>query len=199
MENEIEKLKNLVQKIESSTTIDDGTWLDHLNASQAFLVCIGAGPWKINRRNLIQKQAVDALGDKDLSQVEDVKIFKYPLDWQNQKVGTMMDYLQRYKINMRWFAKWIDGMPDPIKMLYDITKTKHRAKVLDLFVRDYIKSPSFPIDRHVEKVLEENGFPVNERYMIELCNKAGLNVCHVARVFVAGTGKFSGNGLIKAF
>lgn len=198
MDNEIEKLKNLVQRIETTFTVDDGTWLDHLNASQAFLVCMGAGPWKINRRNLIQHGAIAALGDKDLSQVDDVGIFKFPLDWQNQKTADMIDYLKRYQISMRWFAGWVAGFHNPVKMLYDITKTKGRAKILDLYARDYLKVPSFPIDRHVETILKENGFPVNESYMIELCKKAGLNVSHVARAFVAGTGKFTGNGLIKA-
>lgn len=198
MDNEIDKLKNLVQQIENTYNIDDGTWLDHLNASQAFLVCIGAGPWKINRRNNIQTQAVEALGDKDLSQVDDVSIFQFPLDWQVQKTADMINYLQRYKVSMRWFAGWVAGFPEPVKALYNITHTKRRAKVLDLFARDYLKVPSFPIDRHVEAILNENGFPVNEQYMINLCNKAGLNVSHVARAFVAGTGRFTGNGLIKA-
>lgn len=196
--DEITKLKTLVQSIENKFQIDDGKWLDHLNASQAFLVCMGAGPWKINRRNLIQHGAVEALGDKDLSQVDDVKIFKYPLDWQNQKTGDMIDYLKRYKISMRWFAGWVAGFPNCIKMLYEITNTRGRAKILDLYARDYLKVPSFPIDRHVERVLKENGFPVDEKYMIDLCKQAGLNVSHVARAFVAGTGKFTGNGAIKA-
>lgn len=196
--DEISRLKSVVQDIESKSQIDDGTWLDHLNPSQAFLVCIGAGPWKINRRNLIQQGAVEALGAKDLAEVTDVNIFKFPLDWQVQKTADMIDYLQRYKITMRWFAGWVAGFPNPIKMIYDITKTRGRAKVLDLYARDYLKVPSFPIDRHVERILKENGFPVNEKYMIDLCNQAGLNVSHVARVFVAGTGKFTGNGEIKA-
>jgi len=197
--NEINRLKNLIQQIESKYQIDDGTWLDHLNASQAFLVCIGAGPWKINRRSLIQHGAIKALEDKDLSQVDNVKIFNYPLDWQVQKTADMIDYLQRYKITMRWFANWVAGFPNPVKMLYDITKTRGRAKVLDLYARDYLKVTSFPIDRHVERILKENGFPINEQYMINLCKDAGLNVSHVARAFVAGTGKFTGNGTIKAF
>lgn len=196
MSDETIKLRDLVSKIESASVIDDGTWLDHLTPSQAFLVCMGAGPWKINRRNLIQNQAIEALDRRDLSEIDDVKIFKYPLDWQNQKVSAVMDYLKRYKITMVWFTKWISGMPEPVRMLYDITKTKHRAKVLDLFVRDYLKTPSFPIDRHVERILNENGFPVNEKYMIDLCKRAGLSASHVARVFVSGSGRFTGNGKI---
>ena len=129
MENDITKLKALVQQIENTSTIDDGTWLDHLNASQAFLVCIGAGPWKVHRRNKIQGQAVEALGKKDLAEVDDAKIFNYPLDWQNQKVADMIDYLKRYKITMRWFAKWVAGFPDPSKMLYEITKTRGREGI----------------------------------------------------------------------
>lgn len=191
--DEVTKLRQLVQKIESSSIIDDGTWLDHLNPSQAFLTCIGAGPWKKNRRNLIQKQAIDALGDKDLVEVNNINIFKYPLHWQNQKVGYMIDYLNRYRINMHWFTEWLSKRKNPVQILYEITNTRGRAKVLDLFVRDYLKAPSFPIDRHVEKVLKENGFPVSENYMIKLCNEAGLNVSHIARTFVAASGKFTGN------
>lgn len=195
--DEMVRLKNLIQQIENNSVIDDGTWLDHLNASQAFLVCIGAGPWKIGRRNFIQNGAIEALGDKDLSQIDDIKIFKYPLKWQNQKVADLIEYLKKYKITMKWFVEWISGMRDPVKVLYEITKTTGRAKVLDLFARDYLKAASFPIDRHVEKVLRDNDFPVNEKYMIELCQKTGLSVSHVARAFVSASGKFTGNGKIK--
>jgi hypothetical protein len=192
--SEVTKLKTLIQKIEATSAIDDGTWLDHLNASQAFVTCLGAGPWKIARRTLIQKEAVESLGGLDLSQV--ITPYRFPLEWQNEKLDAMIDYLKRYLVTMSWFAKFLSGMNEPTKMLYEITKTKGRAKVLDLFVRDYLKLPSFPIDRHVERVLKENGFPVNEKHMIGLCEEAGLNVSHVARAFVAGSGKFTGNGKI---
>lgn len=193
---EITRLKELVKQLEQGNKIDNGTWLDHLNPSQAFLTCLGAGPWKIMRRTIIQKGAVEALGPLDLSEVDDISIFKFPLDWQNEKVFAMTDYLRRYLVTMTWFTKFISGMREPNKMLYEVTKTKGRAKVLDLFVRDYLKLPSFPIDRHVERILKRNNFPVNERYMMELCEKAGLDAPHVARVLVSGSGSFSGNGKV---
>jgi len=193
---EIIKLKKLVQDIEAISIIDDGTWLDHLNPSQAFLTCIGAGPWKVMRRNLIQKQAVDALGNKDLCEINDINIFSFPLQWQNQKVAALIDHLNHTSSTMCWFVKTLKNIPHPTGILYSVTKTKGRAKVLDLFVRDYLKLPSFPIDRHVERVLKENGFPVNEKYMIDLCKQAELDPSHVARAFVNRSGRFTGNGKI---
>jgi len=198
MNNSIEiiKLKVLVRYVENNSKIDDGTWLDHLNPSQAFLTCLGAGPWKIARRTLIQKEAIHALGDRDLTQINDIKIFRFPLDWQNKKIAAIIDYLQRYKISMSWFVRFIADMNEPAKILYDVTQTSGRAKVLDLFIRDYLKLPSFPIDRHVERELRRNGFPVSEKYMINLCKEAELDVSYVARVFVSAAGKFTGNGKI---
>lgn len=196
---EISKLINLVRKLELTITSDDGTWLDHLNASQAFLTCIGAGPWKIQRRSLIQKGAVSALKDKDLSQIEDVRIFGFPLDWQNEKTALMIDHLKTHNTEMAPFSASLSSVADPRKTLYEITQTKGRAKVLDLFIRDYLKLSSFPIDRHVERLLKDNNFPVNENYMTTLCKEAGLDACHVARLFLSASGKFSGNGEIKVF
>lgn len=199
METDAFKLSTLVKTLEPITVTDDGKWLDHLNASQAFLTCIGAGPWKIQRRSLIQRQAIQALKDKDLSQIQDVAIFCFPLDWQNNKTAAMISYLKINDLTMQNFTKVLSKLDDPRKALYDLTETKGRAKVLDLFIRDYLKLPSFPIDRHVERILKENNFPVNENYMIELCKEAGLDACHVARLFLSASGKFSGNGELKLF
>lgn len=196
MKNEIIKLKNIVSAIENSSIIDDGTWLDHLNSSQAFLTCIGAGPWKVNRRNFIQKQAIANLGALDLSEIKNVEVFKFPLDWQNQKVYNLIEYLNNISYSMEHFSDELKKIPNAVEVLYSVTKTKGRAKVLDLFARDYLKTISFPIDRHVERMLKENEFPVNEKYMIELCQAAGLNPSRIARVFVSGSGRFTGNGKI---
>lgn len=197
-EERIIQIRTLVK--ETNKFIDDKTWnwLDNFTPSEAFLVCLGAGPWKIKRRTLIQQQAVKALNKKDLSQVRDINIFKYPLKWQNDKVAAMIDYLQRYKITMTWFAEFITHIKNPTKLLYEVTNTKGRAKVLDLFIRDYIKAPSFPIDRWVARALKDNDLPLHENYLIELCNKAGLDPRIVARHFISGS-KFTGNGEIKVF
>ena len=194
--NEGTKLKNIVYTLEQKFIIDDGTWLDHLNPSQAFLTCIGAGPWKIKRRTSIQKAAVLALGLRDLSEIKDVSIFNYPLNWQNQKVKDLIKYLNYFSYNMNDFATVLKNSLNPLDLLYSSTNTKGRAKVLDLFARDYLKISSFPIDRHVKRILKENGFPINEKYMINLCKEADLNASYVARVFVSGSGKFTGNGKI---
>lgn len=187
------QLKTLVNNID--TKPNNPNWLDNFNASQAFLICIGAGPWKIKRRTFIQTQAVSKLGKRDLLEVEN-EDFGFPLEWQKQKVNAMINYLKTYKITMEYFTKFIADMKDPAQLLYEVTKTKGRAKVLDLFVRDYIKASAFPIDRWVARKLEENNFPQHEHYMIELCNMAGLDASNVARLFVDSS-QFSGNSVIK--
>lgn len=191
--NDLEKLQLLILKLEGNVKVDNGTWLDHLNPSQAFLTCIGAGPWKVNRRSLIQKQAVDALENNDLSQIDDVLVFRFPLEWQITKTAAMIDYLQRYKITMTWLSGFLSRIKNPVPMLYQITNSKQRAKVLDLFARDYLKAVSFPIDRHVAKLLKENNLPVDEDKMIELCKQLDYDAKYVARLFVNASGKFTGN------
>jgi hypothetical protein len=189
--SQIVKLQTLVAKLEKSVEVKNINWLDKYNASQALLICIGAGPWRIERRTLIQKQAVDILGDRDLSEANTNETFNYPLLWQRQKIAAIIAHLKRNNLTMDAYIKSIIDH-EPIKQLYQITNTKTRAKVLDLYGRDYLKVISFPIDRWVKRVLEENKFLVNEGYMIELCKAAGLEAGKTNRLFVGSEG-FSGN------
>lgn len=195
--DDIEKLKTFIDNIEQNNIkIDDGSWLDHLKASQAFLVCLGAGPWKIKRRTFIQTQALQILGDRDLVNVDVNETFGFPLEWQRSKIKYIIQYLQHHSWTMDQFIISLKDMTHPVKILYDITHTKNRAKVLDLFVRDYLKLPAFPIDRWVARRLREYNLPQNENYMIELCNIAKLDASYVARAFVS-SGNFTGNPIIK--
>ena len=188
-----------IRKLAGDITLvsdENWNWLDKCNPSQAFLICIGAGPWRIERRMKIQTQAVKALDNRDLADIDDVGTFDFPLNWQNQKVQAVINYLRAYKISMTHFTNFMADMKNPAEMLYEITKTRGRAKVLDLFARDYLKAVSFPIDRWVKRILEANNLPVNEAFMIELCNKAGLDPRYVARALVNNSG-FSGNSKIE--
>jgi hypothetical protein len=187
------KLERNIDKVKD----ENWKWLNHLTASQAFLVCIGAGPWKIGRRTLIQNQAVAGLENNDLSQIKNVACFKYPLDWQNQKVNDLIAYLNRYSLTMNQYVYYLKSIgPCAAQHLYKSTKTKGRAKVLDLFIRDYLKAAAFPIDRWVKRSLNAYGLPLHENFLLELCGFAGINPRYMARLLVEEDG-FSGNGEIK--
>lgn len=49
------------------------------------------------------------------------------------------------------------------------------TKVLWLFIRDFLKLPAFPIDRHVRRKLKEYKLPIDPIYIIGLCQKAGID------------------------
>ena len=181
----------------SKYTDDKWNWLDHLNASQAYVVCLGAGPWKIRRRSIVQQRAVDILGSRDLSELSDDETLNFPLGWQKQKLQTMIAHLKRSKFTMTVFAERLKQADFvAVTRLYTVTKTKGRAKVLDLYARDYLKVSSFPIDRWVARRLKALELPQDEFAMILLCEKAGIDPRYFARMLVSD-GNFTGNYVVK--
>lgn len=77
-------------------------------------------------------------------------------------------------------------MEDPafaLTYMRNLVGTKE-AKVISLFCRDGLGAPSFPIDRHVKRKLQELHLPTNEDDMIEVCEKAGIDPRRAAATFV---------------
>lgn len=151
-------------------------WLSRMTATQAFVVCVGAGPWKIGRRRKIQTAALDVVGQSDL--VEAVPY--YPLAWQTNMVWTLRTFLVVNKTTMTAFC---DGLQDP-RDLYAACGCPKGTKVLSLFVRDYLELPAFPIDRHVRRLLQKHGLPTKEAAMIALCQELGFDPSYVAQLVV---------------
>lgn len=182
-------LDKLQQLYNTYAHVDDSDeawgWLSKLNASQAFLACLGAGPWKEKRRKTVQSAALTALGNFDLA--EDVPI-PFPLKWQNDKLAALRASLQQQRRYMSAFCERLMSTPTLArKRLYAVTESRGRAKVLDLFCRDYLKVPSFPIDRHVARILDDAGIKKNEDQLVKSCLEAGIDPRKLARRLVGHT------------
>lgn len=174
------KLQTLAERF--SHVEKEDTWLDNLNASEAFVACIGAGPWKLPRRIFIQRSAIENLRGRDLSEVSDLEpLGWFPLDWQFSKTTNMVKWLRNAEWTMWRLCRRLENHGNPIQSLKTITKTKGRAKVLDLFIRDYLKCPAFPIDRHVASVLKQEGLPLNEWELIQACHHVGIKPQHLSK------------------
>lgn len=174
-------------------------WLQGRTFSEAFVICIGAGPWKFGRRKKIQGEVLDRLQGKDLVDLDlnEVSEF-YPLAWQNNFLENTVRFLQQTRkefeqhcsfITSFYTKQEIDGIKTnllyyPLSEVHAMTQCSGNPKVLSLFCRDGLKLPSFPIDRHVKRKLIELGLPTNERRMMHLCTKAGIDPREVAVAFV---------------
>jgi len=162
------------------------TWLPS-DPSSAFLVCVGAGPWKEQRRKKVQQEALEWFHTRynDLASVNPNYLqFKpaYPLVWQNQMVFNVADNLRKGTCGIGTFANfcekwknstdWAKSTREFFKMCGQEDKG---TKVLWLFTRDYLELPSFPIDRHVESFLKKLELPTNPWYITELCRSVGID------------------------
>lgn len=162
-------------------------WLEGLDDSQAFLVCIGAGPWQAKRRHDVQNAALRAYaeqGYRDLAFADPNKL-GYPLTWQVQKITVMRDHLIR-AINHLTAANFpFLGLCARIRRerdaqpLYDVVG---RSKVIELFVRDQLLLPSFPIDRHVRRALKAYRLPCSSDKIIKMCADLDADLHHDSRL-----------------
>lgn len=159
----------------------DHTWVGS-EPNKAFLICIGAGPWKVERRKKVQSRAIQWLGDRDLSdflpnQCRSV----YPLKWENDMLSNMVRSLNNKQIKFTtlcdiWLEKGKNSWTTPIvEFFYLCGANPKGTKVLWLFIRDFLKLPAFPIDRHVRRKLKEYKLPLDPIYIIGLCQDAGID------------------------
>lgn len=150
------------------------TWLSKHRPSVAFLLCIGSGPWVLQRRMQVQSKLLVALGNSDLCKLHaHSKLF--PLAWQKQM-------LQRAKVLMRKsfpgktfdeaFARSKRKRLANTEHLREIATSNKIPKVLWMFVRDFWKEPCFPVDRHVRRWCQTNDLPESSEELVELFNTA---------------------------
>lgn len=183
--NQIQILQSLYSSFEDKVKTDD--WLSNLNYSEAFVVCIGAGPWKFARRRTIQGQVLQFLAGKDLS-VIDSNVKWYPLNWQNNITNSLIQFLGTCKCTMLEFCADLKRSKlNSRKTFYMACGVPKGCKVLSLYCRDKLNIDAFPIDRHVRKFLKKHKLPDKENEMIVLCKEAGLNPREVA------------SGIVKSF
>lgn len=183
----ITKFLNLIPNNTSDKELEDH-WLDDLTYSQALVVCIGAGPWKEKRRQQVQQNALNILGNRDITQIDIDKIIKkqwYPFDWQNNMLMHFIVTFQNIQIIFDdWcnlIKRYSENSPIAIKTFWRlefqkrIGYEKKLPKVLSLFIRDKLQFPSFPLDRHAKRILDDYGIPYNETLVIKLCLRNGID------------------------
>lgn len=171
----------------------DHTWVGS-NPSRAFLICVGAGPWKVNRRQVVQGKALEWLGDRDLGNIHyghfDYNV--YPFKWQNNMLFNMLISLRS---RCTKFTHICNEWKDNKNHWKEITKeffnmcgtTENGTKVLWLFVRDYLQFPAFPIDRWIKRALETHKLPQNSWQMVDLCIEAGVDPNRLNRALFSGS------------
>jgi len=152
-------------------------WLNGRSYSEALVICVGAGPWRFNRRKKIQGLALSVLNGRDLTEFP---LNVYPLDWQNNIIINMQANTLKNRTQFNIVCQNINHR----NAILEMSGCKKLPKVLSLFCRDSLKIPAFPIDRHVKRKLEELNLPTNEDDMINLCIETGLPPRDVAVAFV---------------
>lgn len=200
--------EKLIKYIETADVKRSPAWLP-TRPSQAFLVCLGAGPWKFARRQKIQRDALDWLGDGDLVDLAHVmktnEIFPnrfekqiyphcpFPLTWQVLILRRAVENTIHNNRGSVTFDELITTMlqnPDKQNQLTQfytlcgIFPPKH-IKTISLFCRDYLKCPCFPMDRHVKKQLKELELgKLSEVELVEVCKSINQDPCELAFTMV---------------
>ncbi len=62
----------------------------------------------------------------------------------------------------------------------DIFQTSE-TKIVECYMRDYLKIDAFPIDRWVGRVLDKYGIPENSHLVVQCCNYLGIPIRPFAR------------------
>jgi hypothetical protein len=168
----------------------------------AFLISVGAGPWKVNRRLNVQRGALKWFLTQhvsDLSMLEpDQARFVYPLLWQNDHLRRLIGSLREKEC---LFSKWCcdaifegldyENRPDAwetyLAELFKMCGVKERGtKVLWMFARDFLGFPAFPIDRHVRRQLKARNLPLDPWYISRACVAGGLPAGMLNRSMFSG-------------
>ena len=173
---------------------EHGEWKNWLppDFDDAYAVCIGAGPWTMKRRMEVQKVALRWLFDN--MPMEDVgerqlDVNCYPLQWQNNLMENMCLYLHQGGWSMKAFCYALIGLAergmwaDARDLLHFAANHGRTTKVISLFARDCLKIPSFPVDRHVRRILKTSDLPTRESELVTICMDYGLDPCKVSRSF----------------
>ncbi len=160
-------------------------WLRGRSYSEAFVICLGAGPWKYNRRKKIQGESLEKLQGRDLSELYGADPW-YPLEWQNNFLVRANGNLRKWNLTFSEVCLVASQMPGrgALKTIRELVHTDKSPKVISLFCRDALGVPSFPIDRHVKRKLQELKLPTDEDKMIKLCDKADIDPRLAAVMFV---------------
>jgi hypothetical protein len=190
--NATEIIRGLDAKLPSATF--DPSWLPE-DPAKAFLVCLGAGPWKIQRRVIVQTNALvwyamqKASGHHDLADCITLTARTvFPLAWQNAMLVSMIENCRKRYGSFSCAVGCWQTSPDGDLSLVEFFEMAGRQKAeptagkcLWIYARDFLGLPAFPIDRHVARQLQASGLPVDSWRMVQLCQDAGVDPSDLAR------------------
>lgn len=184
------------QMANNSAYSHDGGWLGK-DPNLAFLICLGAGPWKVARRQKVQQDAINWFYAKtavmlDLCTISpDLIRDVYPLHWQNTHLYNLVNSLQREGISFATLcAIWVNNpfsWRGHVLQLFDFCGVSPKGtKTLWLFVRDYLRLPAFPVDRWVRRELQKRQMPNDPWFLTNLCLEAGVDPNQLNRSLFKG-------------
>lgn len=152
----------------------------------AFLISLGAGPWHYSRRYTIQKKVIDYYIENQLQDITQIYTKDlYPLSWQNVFLSRMIEYLVKNNMNFTGLCLLLKKKHDLLESICLLDKTKN-SKVLNMFKRDFLRIPSFPIDRRVKRNLLLEHLPVDSNKMLSFCFKNKINPNMLNRAMFGG-------------
>ncbi len=186
----MKKLERILRKAKIFPKSDlEANWLRVQRPTIALLLCLCSGPWVFQRRYKLQKQVLEKLGSKDLSDFK----FKFPLEWQNRYFANAKRALRHsgYSSFDEWF-KFNAKTKESVRM--DIFQRflflgfagpdfNAVPKVIGMFARDYCCVDCFPQDRHVKQLLKDLNLPKKEHEILELFKESNLSPREYARGF----------------
>lgn len=178
-----EQLKELDRRSErliaALDPVANSGWISSMRPSQAVLCCIGSGPWRIERRTLIEKGALDILGKTDLTEKSIELEAYFPLAWQKYLVQDLVLYALSTKYHK--FDNLIQEQSQQ-SAVQDLEKALSKdmysfPKVMCMFIRDYLELPIVPRDRHVNSKLQKYGIPLDTCLVTESFSRIVGSAC----------------------
>lgn len=185
--------------------IERDPWLDALTLSEAWVACMGAGPWTRPRRATVQAAALDQLAGRDLAELAGRPVTWFPLAWQNRAIEGAAAWgrdrggsFDAAAWDLGWRARSVLLEPARARRILAAAGGFRRpVKVVSLFTRDALELPAFPLDRHVRRWLEAQGLPLDEEEVIAVIAGAGLDPSALNRA-IFGEGSGSGNAIHRS-
>lgn len=161
-------------------------WLQHHTPSAAFLLCIGSGPWPVQRRTAVQTQFLSVLRRTPHAELTEMNVsaIQFQLDWQRTFFFKALNFVR----NQGVFFNTAFNTSNPTRARANFVACftngdlNDAQKVLCIFARDFIKvEDAFPIDRHVRTWLADRNLPRNSKKMAILLREHGIAPALVSR------------------
>ncbi|MHA1614824.1 MAG: MBL fold metallo-hydrolase, partial [Candidatus Thorarchaeota archaeon] len=122
------------------------------------------------------KEAFDKL-NKHIHELTDKEIesLPYQVDWEFEFLKRTRDFLKRHNLTFEQFIDRIANFDSlVIRTLLQIMLKTTSSKIIEVFMRDYLRKPAFPIDFHVATVLEKFKIPKNSELIVAVCRYSGI-------------------------